>query len=568
MAEEFFLFENNQAILQFQCEGSCEQFSTQEMQRFFKLYFRDTSTSADPSNHKFTPLMHHQYKIKVGNSVLQVNFFDVGENIAQQVCEQFCQDHKCSLLVKEDNLNPSKKLHLIKNNTLFSFQPNMPMSFVQKIILASDYDQFFEGSDIKVIYAAERINYPSFDYATTLVRNGVRLHLFQDQIKAQHLELIKKMTQADCAFYKNINDWIYCKDEVITVLPKSLRLKVVTPHGEVLVQKNLTWEQKQLQQMMSDLKAISLEEDNSPHQIQEQDLTIEYRKKDQSVLLFTGAIPSTLRDQIHLHMTQSYTCDSYNIYQQKNQQAILLVQNKMPRNQDLLNMLDAGLQKKSLDFTFNIINRTQEISAPSTLSYLKRDKLSSLSTIAIKTQLFPTRTPWGAGAGLEIYQLNNQAIDGSNVLDIGSQNSQYHAQLSHRFFPKNKYAKAMLITSLGIEQRNFDVDNNNSIGSLSYMLQYLSFDLKVIHELYKFNFIARSGFLNDASQTFQSVQDFSSTSGMFLDLQGVFSREITKKMDLNLMAGIRQDKLQLNNSNVSVQEFNLALGLTYHWGEN
>jgi hypothetical protein len=125
----------------------------------------------------------------------------------------------------------------------------------------------------------------------------------------------------------------------------------------------------------------------------------------------------------------------------------------------------------------------------------------------------------------------------------------------------------MLVTSLGVEQRNFNVDSNSSIGSLSYMLQYLSLDLKLFQDLYKFNFLARSGFINGATQSFQSVQDFSSTSGMFLDLQAIFSREITKKIDLNLQAGLRQDKLQLNSSDVTVQEFNLALGLTYHWGE-
>jgi hypothetical protein len=570
-AEEFFLFENNQVILQFKCHGACEKFPPAAVQRFFKLYFRDTSSTANLSNNKFTPLLRHQYKLKVQSKLstdeLEINYFDVAENIAQQVTQQFCSDHHCSLVVKVDHTSEQKQLHLIKNKTLFSFQSNMPESFVQKILQASDYDQFFIGPEIKVIYAAARAEQHQIDYASVLVRDGQRLHLFPDQLKTQHLELLKTMTQADCAYYKNLQQWIYCKNENILQPPKSLRLKITTPHGQIFVQNSNAWEQTQVQKMMHDLQGLLIEEDHSAHQMQEQELTIEYRKSDQTVMLFHGSINNKLRDAIHLHMTQSFFCDSYNIYQQKNNQAVLVLQNKMPRNLDLINMLDAGLQKKTAELTFNIINRTQEITAPTNMSYLKRDKLSSLSTLALKAQVFPTRTTWGAGAGFELYQVNNQAIDGSNVVDIGSQNSQYHAQISHRFYPKNKYAKAMLITSLGIEQRNFEVDSNNSIGSLSYMLQYLSFDLKVLHDLYKFNFIARSGFINGASQTFQSVQNFNSSSGMFLDLQAVFSREMTSKIDLNLMAGIRQDKMQLNNADVNLQEFNLALGLTYHWGD-
>ena len=565
--DNLFLFENDQLLLQFNCQGNCEPFNHASVARFFKLYFRNATVKTNMTGQQFTPLLRHQYKLKVAGDVLTVNYFDLAENVAQKVSQQFCADHQCEVVVKEQQVSSPQFLHLIKNKQLFSFQAQMPESFVKKILQASDYDQYFLGSTIKVIEAKTREQPPTFEFATILVKHGQRLHLFQDQLKIQHLDLIKKMTQADCAFFKNIHEWIYCKDEEILKLPKSLRLKLTTAQGPIIVQNSSAWEQTLLQKMMKDLNAQMIEEDHTPHLSQENDFTIEYRKRDQTVVVFYGAINSKLRDMIHSHMTQSYASDAYNIYQQKSKQSILVVQNKMPRNQDLLNMLDTGLQEKSCDLSLGLINRTQEITAPTDLSYLKRDKLSSLSTIAAKLQMFPSRSTWGGGAGFEFYQVNNQAIDGSNVVDIGSQNSQYHAHLSHRFFPKNKYAKAMLVTSLGVEQRNFNVDSNSSIGSLSYMLQYLSLDLKLFQDLYKFNFLARSGFINGATQSFQSVQDFSSTSGMFLDLQAIFSREITKKIDLNLQAGLRQDKLQLNSSDVTVQEFNLALGLTYHWGE-
>jgi hypothetical protein len=152
-------------------------------------------------------------------------------------------------------------------------------------------------------------------------------------------------------------------------------------------------------------------------------------------------------------------------------------------------------------------------------------------------------------------------------VDVGSQNMQYFAQISHRFYPKKNMTKVMLMSSLGIEQRHFKVDSNNSIGSLSYMAQYIALDLKIIQDQFTLHFLTRSGFLGSASQAFQNVQDFTSSSGLFFDFSLKLVKEVSQKFDLNLLTGIRRDKLSLNNENANVNDINLAIGLTYHWCE-
>lgn len=563
--------------------------STQSLAQNFKNYLSNFIGNIRISERgpttKVVGVSHKHFWILTSDlKSIQVQLLDLDKRASTQLIKQYCRDQNCYKAIESQNITaywtsnldgPTtsglKHLSLVKTNQSFYFDSQYPDSIKLKLLMESDFDLAHNGTG-EVIWSSSKEVKSEHHFGSFLVKDSTRLFLWKSPISTDQLSYLKKHTNSQCVFFKLEHELFVCSGEQVSKSSPSLNviLKFKNFSSPVLMKSQAALTQNQIELLFNDydLEYISDVSVRLAQQNPKFERVLNYTKNKSSIAHFSLDKNPELLKHLHQFSLGVLNPDHYEVYQQNDEEQMGLILSKDLIATQTSKLISRGRFFKGVKAKFNLINRNNEISAPTNLAYLRRNKISSLSTFSSDIQWWPNLGHWGLRGGISYFQQENEAVSGlGNVSNFKSTMLDYELLASYRMSPFSIEYNSIVTVSAGYKSRAFGVESNSSIGSLNYSLYILRSELEYHIQKYKIFSQFEYGILQDAGVDFQSTQSFNSSSGSSYSLRLGCSKDIGDKLDLSLFASFNKDQLELNNSEVSVKNTQVGLALQYRWGE-
>ena len=558
-----------------------DEVSGKKIFNHLKLYFPQLSRQMKLNLKPPKPLSTAQYFLVDHDQNIHTLFtIDLPDKLIEQALKQYCQDGNCQLITKgkslnyvySQNQNDLKKmrvinrLSLVKDDLILQLPKNTSFKYLANFLKYSNFDHIFIG-DASYVWGEKYHRENKYLRGTYVIHQNKRLNLSIYPLEEKLISLIHKHNNFDCLNYIEENQFFLCQNEEIKFKSDFYHLLLENHSNQLFsLSKNSTWTHTELTSVLSNINFNWIKTIN-PNEISNFKLNrkVSYLFNDQIILTLHYHNQSDF-DSIHQAIMNHFRVNHYQLFDITGGNEMLISAEKIPLSQAEI-IKRSKLQIKRLDLGAELVNRTNQITAPKNLSYLARNKTSSLSFVSLNAKWWPYRGGLGLEGHLQMFNQENSSVSSGQVNNFKSTMLDTGIQLNYRMFPKVFDYPSIFKSYLGVDRRRFGVESNSSLGELSYDLIKFGGVIEIHKNGYDLSFSPQIGFLKQASTNFQGQTNFNEADGASFKFEFKAAKAIEKNIDLYLKSSLRRDLLSLNNESVQVRDIDINLGIVFKWGE-
>lgn len=595
--EKQFFYSNQQFISTIYITKDGGQEAKENLKKFINSIFKNVRLEKEPLKDNAININEKRFYIGKDDKVVAVfKFADFPVKSQENFAKNYCNDIDCDIVFqghyldeftnkKNEIKNLNNAIFTLKNDVVFKVNSNAPLSLKKAFIEANDGDITYSGTEGKIIFYKKRINPESdINYRVHLYKDGEVIPLYSSLVEQKALDVILSLTNSQCVTSSHSKTINSCYQNEVSQVEdtKSTSLKIVFKSGNAELSSETNISISLFKKIVSELKPILVTSDletiysfnqKTNEYVHESNLLnhlmIKYLDHEQ-VIATTKIhyIDKDARSRLHDFIVTQFSPTSYQIYSPSANGEILVSEHSLAKNKKFNQMVDSTVYKKYLEIGINIKRNTNEITVPSNLKYLSRSKFPSYASFSSNIEYWPFRFPIGFSTQINTYNIIHESVDLlGNVTKFEGINTDYNLLLHFKHLQNQSDHLTELQFALGLENRNFSVDDNDTVGELSTSSLIMKLDYQKWFKKFRFTTSLKINYLLDLTQKFKTPTEFTDTRGLGLGLEAKVSKKIDYRTYIHLGIEYSTNNVTLDEYSLKIHDMSFALGVSYRLGE-